>query len=70
MGRQGVPTVIREEAPDEYCPRCGAVYRVQTTYLAVAADGVVRCVCCSCTLRIWNGTTSYRYTLKLSGPGL
>jgi transcription elongation factor Elf1 len=55
----------RQSSIDEFqCARCGAVYDVAITHLAVRANYDAICNVCQKVMNEWHGTVGRAYTLK------
>jgi transcription elongation factor Elf1 len=55
----------RQSSIDEFqCARCGAVYDVAITHLALRAEYDVICNVCQKVMNEWHGTVGRAYTLK------
>ena len=55
----------RQSSIDEFqCARCGAVYDVAITHLAIRADYDAICNVCQKVMNEWQGTVGRAYALK------
>ncbi len=56
---------LRQSSIDEFqCGRCGAVYDVAITHLALRANYDAICNVCQKVMNEWHGTVGRAYTLK------
>lgn len=57
----------QEPAPDESCPKCGSVYSVTVHRYPARDRGSFVCEVCNHTVRTWNDTYDWSFTLKQRG---